>query len=54
MKKRILCRIISIVMFPFYALAYGISQALKLKDRENMPTFSEWFNVDEIDEIEMV
>lgn len=43
----IICRILSIVMFPFYACAYGLSHLLKLKDREDMPTFKEWFIIEQ-------
>lgn len=46
MKKKIIYRTVSVVLFPFYAMAYVISHVLKVKDRENMPTFNEWFAIE--------
>lgn len=45
MKKNVY-RIISIVLFPFYAGAYLLSHALRMKGREDMPTFTEWFEME--------
>lgn len=37
-------KIFAICMTPFYAAAYVISHALRLKDREDMPTLKEWIS----------
>ena len=35
-------RIIASIFLPFYATAYALSHALRLKDRENMEPVSAW------------
>lgn len=40
-----LCKVLSVVMFPFYAAAYGIAHLFKMKGREDMETFEEWFKL---------
>lgn len=42
MNKAIIILVLSLVTFPFYSVAYGISKMLKLKDNEDMPTLAEW------------
>lgn len=50
MRKTII-RLLQIIMFPFYASAYALSYALKMQDRENMPTIKEWFCIEEEEEL---
>lgn len=38
-----LCTMLSVLLFPCYAMAYGISHLLKIKDYGDMENFSEWF-----------
>lgn len=38
-----LCKVLSVVMFPFYAAAYGVAHLFKMKSCEDMETFGEWF-----------
>ena len=49
-RKRIMCRTIQIMLFPFYLGAYTIAHLLKVRDRENMPTIKEWFEIEESEE----
>lgn len=49
MKKAII-RTLQITMFPFYFGAYVLAHVLRMKDRENMPTIKEWFEIEEEEE----
>ena len=50
MKNKIMCRAIQIMLFPFYLGAYTIAHLLRVKDRKNMPTIKEWFEIEESEE----
>lgn len=50
MKKAII-RLVQIIMFPFYTGAYVLAHVLRMKDRENMPSFIEWFDIEEEEEL---
>ena len=43
--ERILYLILATLFFAPYLGAYLLAHALKLKDRENMPTIPEWFSL---------
>ena len=36
-------KVLSVVMFPVYACAYGIAHLFTIKGCEDMETFGEWF-----------
>lgn len=43
--KKILLTILAVLLFIPYILSYFISHLFKMKDRENMPTCKEWFDI---------
>lgn len=39
------CLPLTVVLFPCYAMGYGISKLFRLRDHEDMPTLKEWATV---------
>ena len=56
MNRAIVILMLSVVTFPFYIVAYGISKLFRLKDNENMPTVAEWLLAyrEELEEVEVL
>lgn len=42
---KIIVMILSVLTFPFYCGAYILAYALHMKNREDMPTLTEWLNL---------